>query len=209
MNFGLRNCFTICLFIWIWKGMRTFCTYKKHDYCIDIIWIIGKILSDRYFICLRTLNNFFQKRPLTPRRPLTPHSTVHDNLWLATARGNKENIQKLNVSWMKRDRRMMSLKIPYAANGKCLSRVQKRQIFNCPAGIVQRLFNCIPGKIRNITGVTSDTFKNHLDEWLKKMPDQPRVEGYSEQVAAKSNGIKHQAAVLRTRRWPSGVTPLS
>ena len=38
-------------------------------------WCI-KTLSDRYFLSLRTLFYFFQNRPLTPRRPIIPRSTV-------------------------------------------------------------------------------------------------------------------------------------
>ncbi|MCP4348693.1 MAG: hypothetical protein GY795_24710 [Desulfobacterales bacterium] len=52
-------------------------------------------------------------------------------------------------------------KIDKAPNGKRLSVKERNQISNSPAGNVQRLFNCIFGKIRNITGVTSDTFKNN------------------------------------------------
>ena len=100
----------------------------------------------------------------------------------------------------RRDRRIISPKIPDMANGKRLSRVEKRQIFNCPSRKVQRLFNCIPGSIRNLTGVTTDTFKGHLDKWLKTVPDQPRGGGYSERVAAESNSIQHQAAMMRARR---------
>ena len=121
--------------------------------------------------------------------------------------GIKENVLRLTAMRRERetemetrDRKMMSLKIPDNENGKRLSRVEKRQIYNCPARKIQRLFNCIPGKIRNLTGVTTDTFKRHLDEWLKKVPDQPRGGGYSERVAAESNGIQHQAVTLRTRR---------
>ena len=112
--------------------------------------------------------------------------------------GIKENVLRLETRWRGRNRMIMPNKIRHAANGKILSVAERGQIFNSPAGKVQRLFNCIPGKIRNLTGVTSDTFKNHLDEWLKKVPDQPRGGGYS--VAAESNGIQHQAVVLRTRR---------
>jgi len=112
--------------------------------------------------------------------------------------GIKENIMKLEARWMGRGRMIMPKKIRYAANGKLLSVKERGQIFNSPAGKVQRLFNCIPRQIRNLTGVTSDTFKNHLDEWLKKVPDLPKGGGYS--VAAESNGIQRQAVVLRTRR---------
>ena len=41
---------------------------------------------------------------------------------------------------------------------------------------------------------------HHLDKWLKTVPDQPRGGGYSERVAAESNSIQHQAAIMRARR---------
>ena len=112
----------------------------------------------------------------------------------------RENVLRLTATTSRRDRRIISPKIPNMANGKRLSRVEKRQIYNCPSRKVQRLFNCIPGAIRNLTGVTTDTFKSHLDKWLKTVPDQPRGGGYSERVAAESNSIQHQAAIMRTRR---------
>ena len=114
--------------------------------------------------------------------------------------GIRENVLRLTASGGRRERRIISPKIPNSANGKRLSRVEKRQIYNCPARKTQRLFNCIPGTIRNLTGVTTDTFKRHLDEGLKMVPDQPRGGGYSERVAAETNSIQHQAATLRARR---------
>ena len=41
-----------------------------------------------------------------------------------------------------------------------------------------KLFNALPQHIRTLTGVTTDTFKKHLDSWLKNIPDKPIVEGY-------------------------------
>ena len=117
---------------------------------------------------------------------------IHDYLWLYA--GERDGEEK------KRYRTMIVSKIPNYANGKRLSRVEKNQIYNSPANKTQRLFNCIPGKIRNITKVTTDTFKRHLDEWLIKVPDQPRGGGYSVRVAAESNSILHQSVTLRTRR---------
>lgn len=49
----------------------------------------------------------------------------------------------------------------------------------------------MPGTIRNLTGVTTDTIKCHLDEWLKRVPDQPRGRGYSERVAAESYSMQN------------------
>ena len=49
----------------------------------------------------------------------------------------------------------------------------------------------MPEDLREITGVTVDTFKKHLDKWLmEKVPDKPRCEGYT--VAATSNSIIDQ-----------------
>ena len=66
--------------------------------------------------------------------------------------GIKENVLRLETSLRRRYRMIMPQKIEYAANGKRLSVVEKSQIFNYPAEKVQRLFNCISGKISNITG---------------------------------------------------------
>ena len=117
--------------------------------------------------------------------------------------GIKENVLRLVASDTRRDRRIISPTIPKYANGKRLSRVEYDQIYNCPARKVQRLFNCIPGWIRNLKkseGCSVDKFKRHLDDWLKTVPDQPRGGGYSEGVAAESNSIQHQAVSLKNRR---------
>ncbi|MCP4255418.1 MAG: hypothetical protein GY775_18840 [Candidatus Scalindua sp.] len=57
--------------------------------------------------------------------------------------GIKENILRLETRWRGRGRMIMPKKIRYAANGKLLSVKERGQIFNSPAGKVQRLFNCI------------------------------------------------------------------
>ena len=54
------------------------------------------------------------------------------------------------------------------------------------------LFNALPKEVRNITGVSVETFKLHLDRCLTNIPDQPSVPGYSGQRAAASNSIIHQ-----------------
>ena len=114
--------------------------------------------------------------------------------------GKRENVLRLTATKTRRDRRIISPKVPNMANGKRLSCVEKRQIYNCPSRKTQRIFNSIPGYIRNLTDITLDTFKRHLDDWLKTVPDQPRGGGYSERVAAESNSIQHQAAIMRARR---------
>ena len=64
--------------------------------------------------------------------------------------GIKENVLRLAASDARRDRKIISPIIPNYANGKRITRVEYRQIYNCPARKVQRLFNCIPGWIRNL-----------------------------------------------------------
>jgi len=55
-----------------------------------------------------------------------------------------------------------------------------------------RLFNFLPHEIQKITNVKKDTFKKHLDRWLKGVPDTPRVGEYASRVAAPSNSIVDQ-----------------
>ena len=45
----------------------------------------------------------------------------------------RENVLRLTATTSRRDRRIISPKIPNMANGKRLSQVDKRQIYNCPS----------------------------------------------------------------------------
>ena len=40
-----------------------------------------------------------------------------------------------------------------------------------------RLFNLVPTEIRNLSGVSVETFKSGLDAWLTTIPDQPTIPG--------------------------------
>ena len=55
-----------------------------------------------------------------------------------------------------------------------------------------RIFNLIPKELRNLEGVSVDTFKAGLDTLLKLIPDQPTVPG--RQRAAISNSLIDQVA---------------
>ena len=57
------------------------------------------------------------------------------------------------------------------------------------------LFNHLPAHIANITGVKTETFKNHLDRWLKTIPDTPRIDNYSASVEKQTNSIINQVNV--------------
>ncbi|KAG0716392.1 hypothetical protein GWK47_009852 [Chionoecetes opilio] len=65
-----------------------------------------------------------------------------------------------------------------------------------------RLFNCAPRHIRDLTGVTTDTFKHHLDKWLADIPDQPPTPGYSS-----SHDNTLPSVVLEARNRELHTTP--
>ena len=41
---------------------------------------------------------------------------------------------------------------------------------------MMRLFNAIPGEIRDITGVKTEQFKRELIRWLNGVPDETEIE---------------------------------
>ena len=40
-----------------------------------------------------------------------------------------------------------------------------------------RLFNSLPKHLKNLTNITVDEFKENLDKFLEKIPDEPQVSG--------------------------------
>ena len=44
-----------------------------------------------------------------------------------------------------------------------------------------QLFNSLPQDVRNFTSGTVDTFKCRLDKYLRTVPDQPLIPGYTAQ----------------------------
>ena len=46
-----------------------------------------------------------------------------------------------------------------------------------------------------MTGVTLDTFKRHLDEWMLNVPYQSKYRGYPKFVRARSNAMCDQVMV--------------
>ena len=68
-----------------------------------------------------------------------------------------------------------------------------------------RLFNSLPKHIRNLTKVSTDEFKESLDQYLQLLPDEPKLPGYipsaCNQVNANpSNSIIDQSKSVKTRR---------
>ena len=60
-----------------------------------------------------------------------------------------------------------------------------------------RLFNLVPRDLRDMSGVTVDTFKSGLDVWLKNIPDQPTIPG--RQRGALSNSLIDQVVANHQR----------
>ena len=55
-----------------------------------------------------------------------------------------------------------------------------------------QLFNKLPQHIRNLTNCSIHTFKSNLDNYLNRIPDQPRVPGYAYMCRAQTNSLLHQ-----------------
>ena len=105
--------------------------------------------------------------------------------------GQKENLMGFEMNERARHRTIKATRVKWNKNSKNSS-----MIFNSPALKMMRIFNAIPGELRDITGVRIDTFKRKLDKWLYSVPDTPIIDNYK--AAAESNSIVHQAVHGRT-----------
>ena len=74
-------------------------------------------------------------------------------------------------------------------------------IDNSPGRKLMRLFNAIPGEIRDITGLKTEAFlKRELDRWLNRVPDEPEIDKY--RTWTNSNSIVHQVSQAeRVEEW--------
>ena len=52
-----------------------------------------------------------------------------------------------------------------------------------------RLFNCLPKNLRDMSGQSIDTFKRNLDKFLRFVPDEPLVPGYTAMRKTDSNSL--------------------
>ena len=101
--------------------------------------------------------------------------------------GKKENVLKLETGKVGRRRCLKPSIIPTNINDKYRTIIQ-----NSTARQMERLFNALPYEIQNITNVETDTFKKHLDDWLRTIPDTPKIDSYGASVPAASNSIVDQ-----------------
>ena len=68
-----------------------------------------------------------------------------------------------------------------------------------------KLFNELPKEIRNMSSVTIETFKRHLDKTLASIPDQPSVPGYAGQRSAATNSLLDQIQHYRGGTYGAGL----
>ena len=104
--------------------------------------------------------------------------------------GQRENMMGFEINERARHRTIKATRIKWNRNSKNSS-----VVFISPALKMMKLFNAIPGELRNITGVKIDTFKRKLDTWLLSVPDTPIIDSYK--AAAESNSLVHQAVQRR------------
>ena len=120
-------------------------------------------------------------------------------------------LNKITAKWHPRRGRECILK---AVNRSSPKQVQRLIDASLPVH-GQQLFNTLPLEIRNITGCTVDSFKRRLDRYLKTIPDEPQIPGYTAQRRAESNSlldmtrltISHQDSMVEVPGDTHNVTP--
>ena len=93
---------------------------------------------------------------------------------------------KIEVKFSERRGRLCV--IPPVTRNQCPSIVKNAREVSFPIR-GPRIFNSLPKHIRNISGVSVDTFKYKLDQFLRTVPDKPTVDGYCGMRAAPSNSL--------------------
>ena len=80
-------------------------------------------------------------------------------------------------------------------------------IYNSPINKSKRLFNILPKELRNITDVSTNTFKMYLDRSLSEIPDEPGISGYTKYRNVLSNSLTDQ--INQNNRWDPQIQPVS
>ena len=73
-----------------------------------------------------------------------------------------------------------------------LSGGNRTVIHNSTAKQMERLFNTLSYRLQTVTGVKTETFKRKLDEWLRTIPDTPRIDDYGASVGVSTNSLVDQ-----------------
>ena len=92
------------------------------------------------------------------------------------------------ITWFENPRRGRLIFLPHLSMKSNNGCKLKRQSF---CYVASQLFNSFPADIRNFDGSMS-ALKAILDDFLKGIPDEPRLNGYSMYSRASSNSIASQ-----------------
>ena len=106
--------------------------------------------------------------------------------------GLAPNLRKNELQTRRSDRRGRYCVVPkLIQSNKCSAKAKtiRENSFSVQG---PKLFNALPREIRDISNVSVDTFKSHLDKLLSRIPDQPGIPGYAGQRAAATNSIIDQ-----------------
>ena len=82
---------------------------------------------------------------------------------------------------------------------KCQSKIQNLRE-NSFQIIGPKLFNLLPAKIRNLSKCSIDEFKAELDQYLEKIPDEPKLPGYIPTASDQFSGQPSNSLVDQIRK---------
>ena len=116
---------------------------------------------------------------------------------------SRDGRPKITAKWHPRRGRECIIK---AVNRSAPSQVQRLIEASLPVH-GQRLFNILPSEIRNLTGCTTDSFKRRLDRYLKYIPDEPQIPGYTAQRRADSNSLLDMTRLAIAHHDTMGEVP--
>ena len=69
-----------------------------------------------------------------------------------------------------------------------------------------KLFNCLPAQIRNTTKCSIDDFKFKLDQYLARIPDEPKLPGYIPTATNQYTGQPSNSIIDQVRKQNQAVT---
>ena len=119
--------------------------------------------------------------------------------------GLAPNLSANKLQVLLNDRRGRKCKVPSVSGYQCPSAVRNaREASLAVRG--PKLFNILPKSIRNVTGVSVNTFKRKLDHFLSQLPDQPTVDGYYGLRACSSNSLVD--IIPQMNRAAAGIPPI-
>ena len=115
--------------------------------------------------------------------------------------GIKENVLNLIFGKQERQRCIKSALIITILDNKYRTIIQ-----HSTARQMGRLFNSIPYELQNIKDVKTDLFKEHLNKWLRGIPDMPKIDNYRAMIGTETNSITKKR---KTGGDPNCVVDLS